>query len=90
MDWHKKVMNNDEFNSAKFQDNLNQIRNQFHDHPKKLNEFAVFKEDSDGQILFYFSPTTDEVFLSIMKDIEAETCDKPNLNNAKLYLGRFI
>ena len=92
MDWHNKLFRNDEINGARYQNILSEIRNQFDLHPEKLNEFAVFKEElKDNNHLLYFSPTNDPNLSSIVKDdIEAERCEKPNLNNAKLFLGRYI
>ena len=92
MDWHKKSLTTEEFNSAKYQNTLNEIRRLFNENPEKQKEFAVFKEDfSNNNHLLYFSPTSDPKFLSILtNELEAEPCDKPNLNNAKLILGRFV
>ena len=77
---------------AKYQNIIREISSQYHSHPEKLNEFAVFKENlKDNNHLLYFSPTSDPKFLSIInRDLEAEPCEKPNLNNAKLILGRYI
>jgi hypothetical protein len=92
MNWYSKLFSNEEINSDKYQNIISEIRSQYNKHPEKLNEFAVFKEDlQDNNHMLYFSPTSDENFLSIInRDLKAESCEKPNLNNAKLFLGRYI
>ena len=91
MDWFKKLFSNKDINTDHYQNAIREIRDQFEQHPKKMNEFAVFKEElKSNNHMLYFSPTNDPVFTTIISDFEAEKCDKPNLNNAKLFLGRFI
>ena len=92
MNWHSKLFSNKDINSAEYQNVIREISSQFKQHPEKLNEFAVFKEDlEDNNHLLYFSPTSDKNFLTIINnDLEAESCEKPNLNNAKLFLGKYI
>ncbi len=92
MKWHSKLFSNEEINSDKYQNVISGIRSQYNKNPEKLNEFAVFKEElENNNHKLFFSPTSDEKFLSIInQDLEAEPCNKPNLNNAKLFLGRYI
>ena len=92
MSWHNKLFSNDEIKSPEYQNVIREINSQFNRHPEKLNEFAVFKEDlEEDNHLLYFSPTSDPNFSSIIHhDLEAKQCEKPNLNNAKLFLGRYI
>lgn len=91
MHWHNKLFGNDEINSTQYQNVIEEIRCQFNQHPQQLNGFAVFKENlEENNHLLYFSPTDDPNISSIIHDLEAEPCEKPNLNNAKLFLGKFI
>jgi hypothetical protein len=92
MKWHRKLFSNEEINTSKYQNAIREISGQFQQHPEKLDEFAVFKEElKDSNHLLYFSPTSDPNFTSIIhQDLESEPCEKPNLNNAKLLLGRYI
>lgn len=92
MSWCKKLFSNKDINSDKYQNAIREISSQFHQNPEKLNDFAIFKEDLEGDNhLLYFSPTCVQKFSSIINDdIGAEKCEKPNLNNAKLFLGRFV
>lgn len=91
MSWFKKSFSNKEIDTDSYQNTILEISSKFHNHPDKQNEFAVFKEELfDDNHILYFSPTDDPLFTKIINNIKAEACEKPNLNNAKLILGRFV
>lgn len=91
MSWFKKLFDNSKITADHYQNAIKEIKAQFEQHPNKLDEFAVFKEElNHNSHLLYFSPTNDSIFTTIINDLEAEKCEKPNLNNAKLFLGRYI
>lgn len=92
MSWHKKLFENKEINSSEYQNVIREISSQYQQYPEKRDKFAVFKEEiEDNNHLLYFSPTSDPIFTSIiLNDLKADKCDKPNLNSAKLFLGKYI
>ena len=92
MTWYKKSFSNEAINSAEYQNMIREISSQYNQNPEKLDDFAVFKEELDDEShLLYFSPTDDPTFTTIVnKSLEAEECEKPNLNNAKLFMGKYI